>query len=259
MRLRTNITRALFVTAAAFSWVSATPSTQIWIPSTDIQKFMSPHVGLDVYVNGYNKQPVNNMITNFGVTVGVLPFEKFGMEIGVDYRDIDGNHMNPLFFNAKIGTPEGAFGTWMPALAIGGYDFGTSYKATDNLDIYVTSYNLVYGLVAKNILMLGRFSVGAYKGAVGGDPALTFYVPSDAAKVEDAGLLVSWDRTLSEISDKLWVAIDFQSGKNGYGALSFGLAWNFASNAGIIAGMDFFNDDKVLKPAVTIQFDANLF
>jgi hypothetical protein len=220
---------------------------------------MNPHIGLDMYANTLNKQAVNNLITNFGITVGLLPFEKIGLEVGIDYRDVDGNHMNPLFFNFKLGVPEGAFFKYMPAIALGGYDFGTSYKATANPDVFVTSYNILYGLASKNIWKLGRFSVGGYKGAVGGDPELTFYVPSDPASVESAGVLVSWDRTLTEISDKLWAAVDFQSGRNGYGALSFGLAWSFAANASLVAGMDFFNDRDVLKPTVTLQFDANVF
>jgi hypothetical protein len=255
MPLRTKITRALFVTAAALSSLNATPSTQIWIPSTDIQAFKSLHVGLDIYLNTMSPA-APNLITNAGLTIGVLPFKKIGLEVGIDYRDIDGNHLNPVFFNAKLGIPEGSFGAWMPAVAVGGYDFGTSYTATDNPAVYVTSYNVVYGLIAKNIWKLGRFSVGGYKGAVGADEKLTFYVPSDPTKIESAGVLASWDRGLS---DKLWASVDFMSGSNGYGALSFGVSWSFAPNASVILGMDFFNDREALKPAVTLQFDGNLF
>ncbi len=43
--------------AAAVLWglaaavASATPSTQIWIPSTDIQGFLVPHLNSDIYVH----------------------------------------------------------------------------------------------------------------------------------------------------------------------------------------------------------------
>jgi hypothetical protein len=245
--IRNIVKASCLLTACCLSISFATPSTQIWIPSTDIQAFGKMHLGWDAYVNTQG----SGVLSNGGLTIGVLPFEKVGMEVGIDYRDISGLHDDPLYFNAKIGVPEDAFFKFMPALAVGGYDFGIKKD--------VTTYNLVYGLIAKNIWKLGRFSIGGYKGAVGSDPKIMFYVPSNPAKVDDAGLLVSWDRTISELSDKLWLAIDFQSGYNGYGAASLGLAWNFASNAGVILGYDIYNDGKALKPTVTIQFDANLW
>src|SRR5665647_935464 len=48
---------------------SATPSTQIWIPSTDIQGFLKPHLGWDVYITAYDATTV---ISNGGITVGCL-------------------------------------------------------------------------------------------------------------------------------------------------------------------------------------------
>jgi hypothetical protein len=233
----------------AVAVLHATPSTQIWIPSTDVQAFLKPHLGYDMYLNPFG----SGIISNAGITIGVLPFKNVGMEIGVDYRDASGNHDYPVYFNAKIGLPEDAFFKYMPAVAIGGYDFGLKENVNNN--------NLVYGLIAKNIWVLGRFSLGGYAGTVGGDPIknIGFDSPSDAAKTDKGGVLASWDRTISEISDKLWVAIDFQSGRNEYGALSFGLAWNFSTNAGVILGYDIYMDSDALKPTITLQWDANLF
>jgi hypothetical protein len=221
----------------------ATPSTQIWIPSTDIQAFMNPHIGWDIYLGPYD----NGVVSNGGITIGVLPFSKVGMEIGVDYRDINGVHQSPVYFNAKIGTPEDSLFKFMPAIAIGGYDFGTSALTNDNL---------VYGLIAKNIWKLGRFSIGGYKGAVLGNR--TLFAVASTGSIDDYGLLVSWDRTISELSDKLWLAVDYQSGYSGYGAGSFGLSWSFAPNMSAILAYDIYNDGAALKPTVTIQFDINL-
>jgi len=82
-----SITLLLGVLTASFA--HATPSTQIWIPSTDIQPYKKVHLGLDVYIKtqsqGGTTEPT---LTNAGITVGVLPFEKIQMEIGLDYRDI---------------------------------------------------------------------------------------------------------------------------------------------------------------------------
>ena len=102
----------------------ATPSTQIWIPSTDVQPFLKWHLGFDQYVKVRGLDPTTreaNVINN-GITVGVLPFEKVQLEVGVDLRHYaaDETDSNPVYFNVKLGTPEGSLFAGSPALAIGG-------------------------------------------------------------------------------------------------------------------------------------------
>jgi len=92
------------------------------------------------------------------------------LEIGIDYRDYGfmnndntGNtnlggvagHEYPVYFNAKLGVPEDAFFRYMPAAAIGVFDMGTKSSG-----VGLTSFNISYGLLAKNIWKLGRFSAG---------------------------------------------------------------------------------------------------
>ena len=77
--------------------------------------------------------------------------------------------------------------------------------------------------------------------------------------VVSGGVLASWDRVIKEISDKLWLAIDFQSGNNGYGAFSFGAQWNWSANVSTILGYDIYNDKNLAKPTVTFQLDINSF
>lgn len=224
------------------SVVHATPSTQIWIPSTDIQPFKKFHFGVDTYIKTKSQDGTTEpTVTNIGLTVGVLPFEKLQMEIGIDYRDIGGDHTYPIYFNAKLGVPEDAMFKGAPALAVGGYDFGTKSNVTD--------YNIVYGLIGKNIGKLGRFSAGYYTG----NEDLLLNIEGNK---DNHGLLLSWDRTISEISDKLWAAIDYQGRKNSYGALSFGVAWKFAPNVGVIFGYDIYNESNY-KPTATIQLDID--
>ncbi|MBI5741839.1 MAG: hypothetical protein HZA16_14140 [Nitrospirae bacterium] len=220
----------------------ATPSTQIWIPSTDIQAFKKGHFGLDSYIKtGSQDGATEPTVTNMGLTAGVLPFEKVQMELGVDYRDTGGNHDYPLLFNAKLGTPENALFQGSPAIAAGGYDFGTKSD--------ITNYNLYYGLAAKTLGQLGRFSAGYYTGNK------DLLIDIDGKK-DNHGLLLSWDRTITEISDKLWAAVDYQGGDNGYGALSFGAAWKFAPNVGVILGYDIYNE-STFKPTATVQLDID--
>jgi hypothetical protein len=239
---------ACAVVALGTSALFATPSTQIWIPSTDIQGCGVFHLGWDSYIKTeYNDGlgAYEGTVTNGGITVGVLPLKKIGLEIGIDYRDINANHQYPMYYNAKLGTPEDAFFKYMPALAVGIFDLGVKKDLTD--------YNVIYGLLAKTIWKLGRISAGGYSG---NNKLLVDW--SKEGKKDNSGFLVSWDRYIPEITDKLWLAVDYMSAKNGYGALSFGASYAVSPDAGFIIGYDIYNDDKTFKPTVTVQIDMNI-
>ncbi len=243
-----KLVKILIVAAAVVALAGtafATPSTQIWIPSTDIQPYKKFHLGFDQYVkirktDETTREP--NVINN-GITVGVLPFEKIQAEVGIDIRHlgIQPYDSSPFYFNAKIGTPEGSLFEGSPAIAVGSYDFGTKQDLTDN--------NIIYGLVAKTFGKLGRFSVGYYQG---NDKLLL----DETGKADEKGVLASWDRTISEISDKLWAAIDYMGGDNAYGAVSYGVAWKFAPNVGVILGVDDYTLEGV-KSTYTLQVDID--
>jgi len=274
MTKSSRIVRGIGIHLAAFALcgvvatvASATPSTQIWIPSTDIQPFKTVHLGVDTYLrtsdepSGVNVPP----FTDLGVTVGVLPWAKFQAEVGIDLQyggfntsaSLDGH---PLYFNAKVGIPEDAYFKWQPALAFGGYNLGTKSgsldEATGTYTKTGTNANIWYGLVARTLPVAGRFSVGYY----GLNKKASVATVYDAAglKGDDAGLLASWDRTMTEISDKLWVAVDYQGGKNAYGATSFGVSWAFAKNVSVILGYDIYNNkDRAGQNTFTVQVDIN--
>ncbi len=243
----------------------ATPSTQIWIPSTDIQPFNVWHLGLDNYLRSSDKSHFvegqrDPNIFDAGLTVGVLPFEAVKAEIGADYL-VNGTAYDdhPLYFNAKVGVPEGTLYTNSlslnsPSLAVGGFNFGTDSKKSS---VTRTDQNIVYGEVGQTIPAfgalpsLGRFSIGYYSGNK------DVLLGTDGKAAND-GLLASWDRTMSEISDKLWVAIDYMGGGNFNSGVSFGVAWAFSKNVSVIFGYDRWD-----KPALagadtfTAQLDIN--
>lgn len=210
----------------------ATPSTQIWIPSTDFQKWKTMHLGLDNYIRTEKINGIRGAgMFDMGLTTGLLPFEKFQGEIGIDYLSMgDSNYDDyPLYFNAKIGFPESALFKGSPALALGALNFGLKKN--------LTNYNIIYGEIAKTIPILGRLTVGYY---TGNDKLLV----DENLKKANGGLLLSLDRTMTEISDKLWFAIDYQGGKNYLGALSFGASWSFSKNVSVIFGYDIYNNKK---------------
>ena len=81
---------AMMLVVAAAGAALATPSTQIWIPSTDIQAFKTVHLGIDNYFRASTNQQCSTTgrdanVLDIGPTVGILPFEKMQAEVGFDY------------------------------------------------------------------------------------------------------------------------------------------------------------------------------
>lgn len=243
---------SMLATAAISSAVFATPSTQIWSPSTDVQPYKVWHLGLDSYTRTTSKGAVPNNVYDAGLTIGVLPYEKVQLETGIDYLETGTNSSadrSPIYFNAKLGVPEGTIGSGLPAFAVGGYNFGTKSG--------VTTQNIAYGLIAKtlpktrSLPSLGRVSVGYYRGS-------QRVLLDDTGRAAEDGVILTWDRTMSEISDKLWLAVDYASGRSANGALNFGFAWSFAKNTSVIFAYDIYNNKKTGgKDTVTVQLDIN--
>ncbi|HEY5996923.1 MAG TPA: hypothetical protein VIU29_07865 [Candidatus Deferrimicrobiaceae bacterium] len=189
-----------------------------------------------------------------GPTFGVSPFEKVQAEVGFDLiysgataTGPGGNTVNldssPFYGHAKIGTPEDALFKGSPAIAAGIYNVGTKRKVTDQ--------NIAYAEAAKTIPVLGRISAGWFVG--------NSFVLNDAQGNNDAsGVLLSWDRTMTEISDKLWLGVDYQGSKSAVGALSFGASWAFAKNVSVILGYDIYNSKTTGgQNTATVQVDIN--
>jgi hypothetical protein len=254
---------AATMTVAAAGAALATPSTQIWIPSTDIQAYKTLHLGIDNYfrASGVPKATAASRDANvmdIGLTAGVLPFEKVQMEVGVDYLAVAGepNDNHPFSFNAKLGTPEESLFKFSPALAVGIYNAGPTQDAGIAPGV-VSGQNIVYALAAKTlpeigkIPSLGRISAGYYRG---GKRALI----NTSGNADNDGLLLSWDRTMSEISDKLWLAVDYQSGHNVDSATNVGFSWAFSKNVSVIFAYDIYKEKTLAgNNTFTTQLDIN--
>lgn len=233
---------AMMLMMAATGVAMATPSTQIWIPSTDIQAYKTLHLGIDNYIRVSGKPDAGANTYDLGLTAGILPFEKIQAEIGIDYMETGTNSAadkHPMYFNGKIGTPEDSLFKYSPAIAVGIYNAGTQPG--------VTNQNLAYGLIAKTLPVVGRISAGGFHGS-----------ESVLGSGKNNGVLLSWDRTMSEISDKLWVAVDYQGGNSFMGATNFGVSWAFSKNVSVIFGYDIYNNIATGgKPTFTTQLDIN--
>jgi hypothetical protein len=253
---------ATTLTVAAAGVAMATPSTQIWIPSTDVQGFGTFHLGIDNYfrASGVPKSPPNGAaardanIMDIGPVVGILPFEKLQAEIGFDYL-VNANEPNdnhPWSGNFKIATPEDSLFKFSPAFAVGMYNVGPSLNRATAPGV-TSGQNIVYGLVAKTVPVVGRLTAGYYRGS---ERALV----SDYTTLKSAndGVLLSWDRSMTEISDKLWMAVDYQGGNNVDGAVNFGASWNFAKNVSVIFGYDVYTKHSLAgNNTFTTQLDIN--
>ena len=151
-----RVSRFLLVglTSLGVSGVLATPTSQTWIPSTDFQDFGVPHLGFLSFIrdssHGYFEAGQRDPdMFDSGLTIGVLPFDSVKMEVGMDYLStFSGSKYDdhPLYFNAKLGVPEGVICSNAPAIAVGGYNFGAKYN-----DATKTDQNIVYGLTSKTL------------------------------------------------------------------------------------------------------------
>jgi hypothetical protein len=223
----------------------ATASTHIWGPSTDVQPFLKWHITSDIYLPVETDTAGNPVaaVTNLGLTVGVLPFKKFNLEVGFDHKSGLLTDRDPLYFNAKFGVPEGAFGKYFPALAVGMFDHGHKDKATN--------YDVAYGKAAKTIDPVGRFSLGYFTGNK--DLLL-----NEKSEKDNTGVLAAWERTMNEVSPNLWLCAEYMGSNSAYGTLNVGAAWKFADNVALLAGYDIYNNDKLKLPnTLTVQVDID--
>jgi hypothetical protein len=222
----------------------ATASTHIWAPSTDVQGYGLWHITSDMYLyEGKNDAGVRYpTVTNLGLTVGVHPFKNYNLELGLDHKSGTGIADDyPMYFNAKFGIPENAYGNWFPAAAVGIFDAGMKSDVTD--------YNVVYGKLAKTFGPIGRLSAGYFSG---NDKLLL-----DAKGEKDnSSVFGAWERTMTEVSRKLWLCVEYMGTESGYGTFNVGGAWKFTDNAGVLLGYDIYNNSDI-PSTMTVQVDID--
>ncbi len=242
----------------------ATPSTLIWTPSTDVRPWGNRHLDVDNYtpVKGKDHNDARLYVQQvYGLSAGLLPntpdknplgkiwapLDKVLAETGFDYKKGFGPALDsyPWYFHFKVGVPEDAYFKFMPAFAIGGYDLGTKRNKTDN--------NIWYFRGAKTFNIgkfnLGRFSAGYFNGNAR-------LLRDKNGGRDNAGLMLAWERTMSEISDRLWVCVDYQGTQSTYGAINYGFAWKFTNNVSAIVAYDAYNNPNS-KGTVTFQLDVD--
>lgn len=209
----------ILVCLAAFAGAAfATPSTLVWIPSTDIQPAEALHFGVDVY-----DPSDGDTLSVFGLTIGAGK----SVEGGIDYLSMPGQQ-DPVRFNAKAAVLKEGDG--VPAVVLGVYDFGGDAAS-----------NIVYALGSKSF-SFGRITFGYGIGK------------EDVLGPDNNMVFLGYDKVLT---DKWWFAADYQSGESAFGAVSAGVAYTISPNSSLLVGYDWYND-SMLSNTFTVQFDANL-
>lgn len=209
---------AMIALACSASGVWATPSTLVWIPSTDIQAEGVWHLGMDNYFSAGSSKRTD---TVYGVTYG---FER--VEVGVDYFNID----SPWFFNAKALLLEET--EQAPRLVAGIYNYSPDSDVAQNL-VYLLGSKTFSGT---------RFTLGWAWGR-------------EATLGDDNNMVLAGiDRQLGE---KWWGAIDYQGGDSSMGAVSAGVAYAVSDNASVLVGYDWYNASGATD-TVTVQVDIDL-
>jgi hypothetical protein len=175
------------------------------------------------------------------------PLDKVLLEAGFDYKKGFGRTLDkwPLYFNFKFGVPEDTYFKYMPAFAMGLYDIG--YKRN------YTNYNLLYFKSAKTLSLgkinLGKLSAGYFRGN-------GRTLRDKNGKRDNAGPILAWERVISEVSDKLWLCVDYQGTQSCYGAINYGFSWRFTKDISAIVGYDVYNNPNS-KNTVTLQLDID--
>lgn len=258
------ITLSFALCVMRFAFAYATPSTHIWSPSTDIQPYKKIHITVDNYT-ATKKTDHTGARTYvqqvYGLTFSLLsdkaeenllgkiwqPLGKIMAEAGFDYKKGFGNVYDtyPWYFHFKLAVPEDGYFKYMPALAAGGYDIGTKHNITD----YKVWYFKGARTVSLGKLNLGRFSAGFFNGRAK-------LLRDKNGDRDNIGTMLAWERTMTEISDKLWLCVDYQGTQSSYGAMNYGFAWSFTKDISAIVGYEIYNNPN-LRDTITFQLDIN--
>jgi len=216
----------------------ATPSTQIWNPSTDIQAYRTVHLGIDNYYTlAWPQSGGTAFPTDVNLTYGLIP----GVEVGIDSFSPSSTQFT---FNAKYGVPESGD---VPAYSVGIFNFGF-----DTIDgVKSADQNIVYALTAKTF-GFGRLSTGYYSGNAD-------VLINENGDAQNTGFIFTWDKM---IADKIWACIDYASGYSAVGAAFYGFSYAFAPNTSVIFGYGTFNNGHApgasTNSVVTTQLDINI-
>jgi hypothetical protein len=243
MKQGSKVLAALILSAVAAT-ASATPSTTFWTPATTYtQPYLVPHLTYDTYVAERGA-----MANDYGLTIGVLPFEKLQAEVGVDLFQ-PGLVKDGLYLNAKLTLPEGAFGAYQPGVSLGIQSVGFTKDVSD--------YNHLHLSVSKAFAGIGTFVVGGYYGL---NKNLYTLAGESASQ---AGVMAAYTSPDININlpglQKVAIIADYASGKNGFAGGGVGAAIYFSPAVQLLTGPVFLADGAYATNFMwSVQLDVDV-
>jgi len=230
VRLFTRALSALatLVTFTEARMAFATSSTTFWTPATTyVQPYLVPHFTYDSY--GAARGALQN---DYGLTIGVLPFEKVQGEVGID-SFLPGITKSNLYLNGKLVIPEGALKKGAPGFSFGIVGAGFEHNVSD--------FNVLHATTGKTF-RFGNIVAGGYY------CLNEKLMVSSKGRKQQAGVLGAWTspdivldlRGLKKIN----FIGDVQSGKNAFGAWGMGIGLYFTDYIDVLTGPVFFFDPK---------------
>ena len=225
--MKSRFLLVLLLISALADNASATPSTIVRAPSTDVQPYATFHLGIDNNTTMFDPPSSGgySLPVTYGLTIGMLDLPFVQIEIGIDIREPT---EKPLTWNAKAVMPEGAEHPMMPAIGIGVYDMGTASGDND--------YNILYAEVAKTVSFLGRFTFGYFVGNAS-------HMKTGSGSKDSNAIIMGFDRRMPEINDRLWFGIDYMGTRSRYGAVNVGFSWSFSESASLLLGYIRYNQE----------------
>jgi hypothetical protein len=208
--------------------VLATSSTTFWTPATTyVQPNGVWHITYDSYVAERSA-----MQNDYGLTLGVLPYEKIQGEIGFD-SFLPGITKSNLYLNGKLVVPEGALGKTAPGLSLGVVGVGFDHNVSD--------FDILHATIGKTF-SFGNVVAGGYYGL--NDKLMV----SSEGKKQQAGFLGAWTSPDIVLDlpglKKINFIADVQTGKNAFGAWGVGIGLYFTDAIDILTGPVFFFDQN---------------
>lgn len=208
-----------FLLLLATVLVMASPSTVVFMPSTDIQYDKTWHLGQAVFI----LRDESRTVTDQALTYGVSP----RIEAGVDAFS---PYTKPVVLNAKVLLTEP--GVADVPIAVGIYNVGAANTELDNRVAYIVGskstpagYRISFGAYTANENVVGDEHTGAMVGA-------------EYSKG-------SW-----------WYGADFISGQNAIGTANVAVCHNFTPTMGVLVGDTRYNCGGI-PDVYSVQFGVN--
>ncbi|MCL5276999.1 MAG: hypothetical protein M1517_04370 [Deltaproteobacteria bacterium] len=224
---------AMTIAAGTVGLARAWETTEFWTPCVeDVHPYGVPELMIGNFFS-VEKSVMNSSTTSpsdLGFEIGVLPYDKIQMEVGIDAMYPT---PNPYMFNAKIGTPEDSAFKGSPGMSVGIFGIGTDPA---------TAYDVGDVVIGKTVPYVGRLHAGYYYGNHGA-------LLNSKGQSDNQGWMVAYDRTIwspgKNWMDSMVLAADYASGDNTVGGGGFGVYLNWTKNISLLIGPTWFNDTGI--------------